>query len=166
MKNTKFQTITGIGILTALYVALAFACKIPLIGHLSTDLGYIAFAVALMFFGWKGAFVGVAGCFIETFILQGWIPYGWIVGQLFIGLVCGLIYTKTDKKVIHYIVTVASVFIGVGLIKTSIECALFDLPFIVKLAKNSLAFVADTIPMLLGLTVSYKLRNRVKIKGV
>ena len=46
----KLKNIIALGLFTALYVVLGLTCKIPLIGHIGTDLGYIAFAVALYYF--------------------------------------------------------------------------------------------------------------------
>ena len=43
--TTKNIALLGIG--TTLYVALSFMIKIPLISHIQTDLGYIAFGVMI-----------------------------------------------------------------------------------------------------------------------
>ena len=158
MKNLK--EICTLGILTALYVVVGFSCKIPLVGHIATDLGYVVFAIALYNFGIAGAAVGVIGCFLESYLLQGWIPYGWIAGQLLIGICCGLVYKKVDNKVLQIIATIVAMFVGIGLIKTLIECGLFGIPFEVKIVKNSIAFVADLVPMLIGLVVSWKMNKK------
>ena len=156
----KLKNILALGLLSALYVVLGFMCKIPLIGHIGTDLGYVAFAVVLYNFGPAGAAVGVIGCFLESYLLQGWIPYGWIAGQLLIGICCGLVYKKVDNKVLQIIATIVAMFVGIGLIKTLIECGLFGIPFEVKIVKNSIAFVADLVPMVIGLVVSWKMNKR------
>lgn len=162
MNRTKTITFLGIGI--ALYVVLGLVMNIPLLAgtHLQTDLGYIVYAVFLMMFGWIGAIVGVIGCFIESLITSGWIPYGWLIGQAFIGIVCGIVYKKTDQKVMHVLVTIFAVFVGIALIKTGVECVLFSIPFSVKFVKNSVAFVADLIPMLLGLPLGYRFNKMIK----
>ncbi len=157
---TKKIAFLGIGI--ALYVVLGLIINIPLLAgtHLQTDLGYIAFSIFLLMFGWQAAIVGVVGCLVESLITSGWVPYGWLVGQLFIGVACGLVYTKTNKKWLHVIVTVASVFIGIVGIKTVIECAMFGIPLAVKAPKNLVAFIADAVPMVAGLFIGYPLRRR------
>ena len=162
MNKTKKIAFLGVGI--ALYVVLGLVMNIPLLAgtHLQTDLGYIAYSVFLILFGWVGVVVGIIGCFIESVITSGWIPYGWIVGQAFIGIVCGITYKKTDKKWIHILVTVISVFIGIAVIKTGIECVLFNIPLVVKFPKNFVAFVADSIPMIAGLPLGYKFRKMIK----
>lgn len=158
--NKNLRKICALGILTALYVVLGFSYKIPLIGHIATDLGYVVFAVALYNFGVAGAAVGILGCFLESLVLQGWIPYGWIVGQLLIGIVCGLVYTKCGAKSLQVLVTIVAMFVGIGLIKTLIECRMFGIPFEVKFMKNLVAFVADLVPMLIGLVISWKMVKR------
>lgn len=47
--NTKKISITALGI--ALYVVLSMTVKIPLIAHISLDLGYIVFAFYCYHFG-------------------------------------------------------------------------------------------------------------------
>ena len=162
MSTTKKLAYLGIGI--ALYVVLGCVMNIPLLvnSHLQTDLGYIAFGAYCCVFGWLGVFVGAVGCVIESMLISGWFPVGWLIGQIFIGISCGIIYKREDNKVLNIIVTVASVFIGIAVIKTVIESALFGIPLSVKFAKNFVAFIADTIPMVVGLLLGYKLRKLVK----
>lgn len=163
MKMKPITKITFLGMGIALYAVLSLVMNIPLLAgtHLQTDLGYIAFAVFLMLFGWQGAIVGIAGCFIESLITSGWVPYGWLLGQAFIGILCGIIYTKVKPKWVHFLVTVVAVFIGIAVIKTGVECAMFSIPLIIKFPKNCVAFVADLIPMLVGLGISYRLKKLV-----
>ena len=162
MTNIKRIAYLGIGI--ALYVVLGLAMNIPILAgtHLQTDLGYIAFGCYLYCFGWPALIVGVLGCMLESLLTSGWIPAGWMVGQLVIGLLCGFVYKKSNKKLIHILIAVFAVFIGVGLIKTGIECALYSIPFAIKFPKNCVAFVADAIPMILGLFIGYKVKRYIK----
>lgn len=163
MKNLK--TICALGILTALYVVFSLTCKIPLIGHIGTDLGYVIYAVSLYYFGVPAAAVGVLGCLIESLLVSGWIPYGWIAGQLLIGIFCGLVYKNYNSKILQILATAVMVFIGIAIIKTLIECKLFGIPFEVKFVKNSVAAVADFVPMVIGLGVSWNMKKRAKIKS-
>ena len=164
-KTSKVKLIAFLGIGIALYFALGCIMNIPVLAnsHLQTDLGYIAFAVFLYLFGWPAAIVGVVGCLFESLLISGWVPIGWMLGQVAIGLICGIVYKKIDKKIIHIIVTVIAVFIGVALIKSIVECGLYSIPFAVKFPKNCVAFVADTIPMFIGLPIAYKLKKIIKL---
>lgn len=164
MNKTKKICLLGIGI--ALYVALSATIKIPLIGHIQTDLGYIAFGAFCVWLGWGGMLVGTIGCIIESLLFSGWFPVGWAVGQMLIGFICGMTYTKlkssnnAKKYIISGIVTIISVFIGIVVIKSGIECIMFEIPLEVKIPKSITAFVADTIPMILGTTIGYKLDKK------
>ena len=164
VKTSKIKLLAFLGIGIALYFALGCIMNIPVLAnsHLQTDLGYIAFAVCLFLFGWSATIVGVVGCLFESLLISGWVPVGWMLGQVAIGLICGIIYKKADKKIIHIIFTVVAVFIGVALIKSIVECALYSIPFVVKFPKNCVAFVADTIPMIIGLPIAYKLKTIIK----
>ena len=160
MSNTKKIAFFGIGI--ALYFVLGMIMNIPLLAgtHLQTDLGYVAFGAFLYLFGWQACIVGIIGCLFESLLTSGWVPVGWMVGQLFIGVVCGIVYKKTQRKWLWIITTIVAVFIGVALIKTGIECALYFIPFMVKFVKNFVAFIADVIPMLFGLWLGTVIENR------
>jgi hypothetical protein len=159
---TKRIAYMGIGI--ALYVVLSFAVKIPLIGHIQTDLGYIAFGVFLYIFGYPAIVVGVMGCVIESLLMSGWFPYGWFVGQIVIGLMCAYAFTKTNQKWLHIFAIIFSVFVGIVVIKTIIECVMFGIPLAVKIPKNIVAWVVDVIPMIIGLLIGYRLKDKL-IRG-
>lgn len=166
-KKAWIKQICYLGMGIALYVVLSFAIKIPLIGHIQSDFGYIAFGAYLVLFGIIGTIVGAVGCIIESLIFSGWFPPGWFVGQIFIGVFCGFIFKKAEKmknrkiKIAICIITaIIALFIGVGLIKTLIECYLFSIPFGVKFINNGVAFVADMPPMLLGVFVGFLLKDK------
>ena len=166
MKMSKTKKICHLALGIALYVVLSATVKIPLVGHIQTDLGYVAFGAYLVIFGWQATIVGVIGCVIESLIFSGWFPIGWAAGQAFIGLMCGLWYRYSDRKpnpyktVTRVAATMLAVFLGVGLIKTAIECGLYSIPFEIKFAKNSVAAVADAIPMVLGVFVGERLKKQ------
>ncbi len=50
--KSKTKKICYMGLGIALYFVFAMALQIPLIGHLKTDLGYIAFGAWCVIFGW------------------------------------------------------------------------------------------------------------------
>ena len=155
IKNITYK-ITLIAILSALYVALSFIMKIPLISHIQTDLGYIAFGVACAAIGIPALIVGVLGCLLVSLLTSGWVPVGWMLGQVLIGALCGYSYRKTKNLLINIIVTIVAVFLGVGCIKTVVECNLYSIPFAVKFPKNVIAFIADSIPMIIGYIIATK----------
>ena len=165
--NRVTKTMCAIGIGIALYVAVGAVMKIPLIAHIQTDLGYIVFGAYCVWFGWQGIIVGAAGCAITSLLFSGLFPIGWIIGQCIIGAICGITYQilKDKRPIIKYIVggiiTVISIFIGVAIVKSLIECSLYNIPWEVKLPKNIIAFIADTIPMIIGMCIGFKLNNKI-----
>lgn len=162
-KTVKKVAYLGIGI--ALYVVLSMAVKIPLISHIQTDLGYIAFGVYLYLFGVPAVVVGVIGCLLESLLVTGWVPIGWMVGQAFIGITCGFVYRDFKKNnILLVLFTIVSVFIGVGVIKTVIECYLYNIPFMVKIVKNTIATAVDIVPMVVGLFLGKFLEKKNLIK--
>lgn len=162
MSKTKYITTTAIGI--ALYVALSMTAKIPLIGHISLDLGYIVLAVYCYHFGAvSGAIVGAMGCMLVSMITTGMFPIGWMVGNLVIGLNCGLwLHDDCNGRHIGKVLLMAWccvwVFAGIFGLKTVIECYLYDIPFFVKLPKNAVAAVIDSIVMCIGVLIAPKIK--------
>ena len=157
MKTT--QKITAIGVLTAMYVVLSAMMKIPFIGNISLDLGYIVFAVACMAFGWYGIFVGVIGCALESILFSAYgFSISWAVGNLIVGTVFCLFckHSNTWIKVLGAIVGCA---LGILLAKTCIECYLYHIPFAVKVVKNAVACGVDALTMVIGICLFNKLAD-------
>jgi len=151
-KNTKKLTFTALGI--ALYVLLSMTMKIPLIGHIGLDLGYIVFAVYCYHFGiLPGVMVGGIGCILVSLLTSGWFPPGWLLGNILIGIFCGWLYKheNTNYAIIsNIVVTIAAVALGILGVKTIVECSLYSIPLAVKVPKSIVAFVTDAIVMCAG----------------
>lgn len=149
----KTKKICYLAMLAALYVVLSAFVKVNLIGNIQVDLGYIAFAVALCMFGIYGTVVGVIGCALESILFSAYgFSISWAVANLIIGIGCGLLYHGKHNSLPWKIVTTGLfVFLGVAVAKTAIECWLYAIPFEVKIPKNAVAFLADSITMILGL---------------
>jgi len=157
MSKLKTRQITGIAILTALYCVLSAMMKIPFIGAISLDLGYIALTVGCALFGPWAAVIGAIGCGLESILFS---PYGfsisWFVANLIIGLGCGYVFKKTENIWLRIAAIVGFVAVGMLGAKTGIECYLYHIPFAVKIIKNAVAFGVDTLTMLIGLGISAK----------
>lgn len=155
MSNLKTRQMTGIAILTALYCALSAMMKIPFIGAISLDLGYIALTLGCALFGPWAAFIGAVGCGLESILFS---PYGfsisWFVANLIIGLGCGRIFQKTDNNWMRIAAIIVFVAIGMLGAKTGIECYLYHIPFAIKIVKNLVAFGVDALVMIIGLGIS------------
>lgn len=152
MSKLTTNKLTGIAILTALYCALSAMMKIPFIGAISLDLGYIALAIGCVVFGPWGAFIGAVGCGVESLLFS---PYGfsisWFVANLIVGFGCGYVFKHTKstwKRIMAIIIFMAIAMLGA---KTIIECYLYGIPFPVKVVKNAVAFGIDSLTMIIGL---------------
>ena len=152
-KNTR--NLTGIALLTALYCVLSAMMKIPFIGAISLDLGYIALTVGCALFGPWAAVIGAVGCGLESILFS---PYGfsisWFVANLIIGLGCGIVFKKTENIWVRIGSIITFVAIGMLGAKTGIECYLYHIPWEVKIVKNLVAFGVDALVMIIGLGIS------------
>ena len=158
MSKLKTRQIAGIAILTALYCVLSAMMKIPFIGAISLDLGYIALTLGCALFGPWAAFIGAVGCGLESILFS---PYGfsisWFVANLIIGLGCGITFKKTQNVWIRIAAIIGFVAIGMLGAKTGIECYLYHIPFAVKIVKNLVAFGVDAGVMIAGLGLTNRL---------
>ena len=155
--NRKTKTIAMLGMLTALYVVLSAFLKFTLFGNIMVDLGYIAFAFALCMYGPLGTVVGVIGCALESILFSAYgFSISWVAANLVIGLFCGFAFKKTHSDIEKYLVTAAAVAVGMIVVKTVIECALYGIPLAVKIPKNVVAFAADYVTMIMGI-ILYKI---------
>ena len=82
---------------------------------------------------------------------------GWILGNVVIGIICGItakIVKKYDRKYIKEILMITSVIIstaiGILVVKSLVEVALYSLPFMLRVTNNIFAFVADVVVLVLG----------------
>lgn len=163
LTTTKTQKICVLAALTALYVVMSAFLKINIIGNITIDLGYLAFAVALCEFGVYGTIVGVVGCTLESILFSayGFSP-SWLVANLVIGIGCGLIFGKVQNIWARIGFTVLFCAVGLLFFKTVIECSLYNIPFLVKIPKNAVAFGIDTAVMIFGLSLHKMLARIIK----
>lgn len=160
--GAKKIVLTALGI--ALYVAVSMLLKIPLgVGFIALDLGYIVFAVYCHLYGpTMGAIVGAGGCVLVSLLTNGLFPIGWALGQIAIGVICGLVYTRCEKAWIKILASIGAVAIGILGIKTLVECTLYGIPLAVKLTKNGVAAAADAVVMLIGLGIAPRIKQLAK----
>jgi len=154
-KNRKIALLS-LGI--AMYAVLSAFIVIPIVNRIKLDLGYIVFGLFLDHFGIPGTVVGVIGCIIGNLLKGGSLPIAWAIGQAFIGLTLGYLLPKTEKIWLKIVYCIVAVFIGISLIKTVIEVAMYQLPLYLKFLSNTAAFVADTIPLIIGVLLNGKVR--------
>ncbi len=156
MKRNQKIAFLSLGI--ALYVVLSAFVVIPIVNRIKLDLGYIVFGVYLNTFGIPGTIVGVLGCIIAELLKGGSFRIAWPIGQAFIGLTLGYLLPKTEKVWLKIVYCIISVFIGIALIKTIIEVAMYQFPFNLKFASNFAAFIVDAVALIIGVLINKKIR--------
>ena len=170
MYNKRLKQIAMIAMLIALYFVLSAMLKIPIAGHITLDLGYIALMVSAVYLGAVPAMiVGGFGAFLEsTLMSQRGISLGWIVMNVIAGGIIGwVLYKVADenrKKLIISAVIVVPIAMLLGATaKMFIDCAVYDLPLALKIPTTAVAWISDSIVMLAaGLPLSIALKRRLK----
>lgn len=168
MNRTK--KMATVAMLTALYFVLSALLKIPVVGNITLDLGYIALAVSAVSLGAVPAMlVGGIGVFLESALMsQRGVSPGWILMNVIVGYSCGLVLHKAadGKRTTFWIkavaVVVVSMLVGVA-VKTVIDCALYDVALLAKIPSSLTAWILDSLVMLvIGIPLSLALKRRLK----
>lgn len=169
MKKTK--RIAVIAIFIALYFVLSALLKIPVVGHITLDLGYIALTVGAVYLGAvPAALIGSIGAFLESALMsQRGVSPGWVLMNAIVGLACGYVLHKLadgERKKLWIgaaVVVPASMLVGVT-VKTVIDCLLYDVALVAKLPSSFTAWLLDSAVMLgVGLPLSIALKKRLKL---
>ena len=169
-KNTKQICRIAMGI--ALYVVLSLCLQIPIFENYYICLGYIVMAIYCYSFGpVDGAAVGFLGCVLFCLLTNGLrgMP-GWSLANLYIGFYLGL-YFKTGRFgnnhiFLKYLLDICSIImfctIGIFLIKSGVEALLYHQLWILRIIKNTYAFIADALVLVLSLPICVKVDNILK----
>lgn len=155
MSKTKKASLTAIFI--AMYFVLSAMLKIPVGGHITLDLGYIALAVGAAYLGtFPAMLIGAGGALLESALMsQRGVSPGWILMNAIIGVSCGYVmsraFLRDKRKFIRSscAVILLSVLLGAS-VKTVVDCALYQLSYAVKIPTGIAAFAADSIVMIFG----------------
>lgn len=83
-----------------------------------------------------------------------------LITAVFVGLAHKSRLSKPTKIFIGCFSALVGLGMGLVVVKTAVECAMFKIPIEVKLVKNAVAFAADSVPMLIGVLIGYKFKNR------
>ena len=166
--TTRFITTNGIGI--ALFVALTMCLQVPVFENYYLCLGYVVMMVYCYKYGpASGAIVGSLGVVIYCLLTSGLrgMP-GWSLGNLAIGIICGMVFLRTmevEKPWLRTGIMVATILISTAIgilgIKSITECLLYGQPMLVRIAKNSYAFVADVVMMIVSIPICEMLEKRI-----
>jgi len=169
-KNTvKNIAINAMGI--ALFVVLSFCIRVPVFENYYLCLGYVAMTIYAYSVGiMSGTLVGTAGVVLYCLLiscLRG-MP-GWAVGNLVLGIIMGITFkiVKRLKKplletIISSIFIIIGTAMGILIIKSVVETLLYYEPFLLRLAKNVYAFVADAFIIIISIPLCRFLDPKIK----
>lgn len=168
MKNsTQFITLNGIGI--ALFVVLTMCLQVPVFENYYLCLGYVVMMVYCYRYGAaSGAIVGSLGVILYCVLTSGLrgMP-GWTLGNILVGIGCGIAFTglkKLESAWLRRLLMAAAIVVltaaGILGVKSLTECLLYAQPMAVRMAKNSYAFVADVVMMIVSIPVCEMLDKR------
>lgn len=156
--------VTAVGI--ALYVALSLCLQVPVFENYYFCLGYVVMAVYCYSFGpWAGMAVGSLGVVLYCLLISGLrgMP-GWAAGNLVIGAAMGLCVWRTrklEKPALRWAVDagviVLATAVGILGVKSLVEFVLYAQPVWFRMTKNSYAFVADVVMLLVSLPLCRRL---------
>lgn len=160
----KLRKMTLVAMLTALAIVLSTWLKVPLISDIKLDLSYIVLTIAIIYCDvWGAMFVGVMTALLGSLLFSAYgLSYSWILANLAIVLIGSNFYKISKSNTLIFAIgIVLAVAIGMLVVKTGVECYLYNIPLVIKLPKNAVAFVSDAACMLLGLPVYKLLPKRV-----
>jgi ECF transporter S component (folate family) len=168
MKNTT-QFITLNGVCIALFVVLTMCLQVPVFENYYLCLGYVVMMVCCYRYGAaSGTLVGCLGVILYCVLTSGLrgMP-GWTLGNLVIGVACGIAFGRLKKldnawlrRGLMVVVIVLATAVGILGVKSLTECLLYAQPMAVRVFKNSYAFVADAVMMVVSIPVCEMLDKR------
>lgn len=167
--KVKNICLNGMGI--ALFVVLSMCLRVPVFENYYLCLGYIVMAIYCFSNTIYGTLVGVLGTIIYCFLINGLrgMP-GWAIGNIFIGIALGIAFKSTRnikntllKNIIISISIVISCAFGILVVKSLIEMFLYAQPFLLRIANNIYAFVADVVVLILSLPFCSILGPKLKV---
>lgn len=169
--HNKLVLLCSTAICTALFVVFTMCLQVPIFENYYLCLGYIVMSVCLYTLGtYSGTFVGVVGVILYCLLTSGLrgMP-GWAFGNLVIGIVVGITFKYTKilsktwtKAIINFLAIALSTALGILIIKSLIECALYSQPMILRMGKNIFAFVADVFVLEISLPICMSLDKPIK----
>ena len=172
--NATTQRITLLAVGMALFVALSMCLQVPVFENYYLCLGYAVMAVYCYSFGTiSGTVVGVLGVVLYCLVINGLrgMP-GWALGNVVIGLALGTAFRLSKsfanrwiQILICAVAIIASCAVGILLIKSLTECILYAQPMLVRVAKNSYAFVADAFVLIVSIPICRIVENRRRKSG-
>ncbi|MBE6956119.1 MAG: ECF transporter S component [Ruminococcaceae bacterium] len=165
-QSTKKICITAMGI--SLFVVLSLCLQVPVFENYYLCLGYVVMTVFCYYMGpISGMAVGGFGVVLYCLLTSGLrgMP-GWAIGNLVIGLIVGLtcrITLRMKNQWLRHLIIGFSILVSVAIamlgIKSLVEAVIYAQPMVLRIIKNTYAFVADVVVMMVSLPICVSLKS-------
>lgn len=162
MKKNAIKTITINAMGIALFVVLSLCLQVPVFQNYYLCLGYVAMTLFCYSIGTaSGTIVGTVGVILYCVLISGLrgMP-GWAMGNLFLGIIMGITFKQVKKikkpvieTIISAVIIIAATAVAMLVIKSCVECLLYTQPFMVRVATNLYAFIADAFVIIVSLPI-------------
>lgn len=158
--NSATQRICLLAVGIALFVALSVCVQVPVFENYYLCLGYVVMAAYCYCFGALcGALTGALGAALYCVVINGLRGMiGWALGNIAIGAIIGVVFQATKRMksaalrtALNAVAVAAAAALGMLVVKSGAESLLYGQPFALRAAKNTCAFVADAITLLVSL---------------
>ncbi len=169
MMTTKKLCLTAMGI--ALFVVLSLCLQVPVFENYYLCLGYVVMMVFCCYFGhFSSVAVGMLGVVLYCVLINGLrgMP-GWAAANVVIALAVSLVCRCTAgipniwiRNGLRIIAIVLSAAVGILGVKSLVEMVLYAQPFLLRVAKNIYAFVADVFIMTVSLPICESLKGVIR----
>lgn len=167
--TTKNICLTAMG--TALFVVLSLCLQVPVFENYYLCLGYVVMMVFCCYFStFSSVIVGTLGVVLYCLLISGLrgMP-GWAAGNMVIALAVSLAFKCTaglEKQWLRHLIMMCVIVVataaGILGIKSMVEAAIYTQPFLLRVAKNVYAFVADIVVMTASLPICEKLEGVIR----
>ncbi len=158
--NTKKGSLLAVGI--ALFVVLSLCLQVPVFENYYLCLGYVVMSVYCYSFGTiSGTVVGFLGVILYCVVISGLrgMP-GWSLGNIVIGIALGFMFKMTrnwKSTVLRFftecVVIAAATALGILVVKSETGSLLYAQSFLVRAGKNTSAFIADCVMLIISLPI-------------
>ena len=162
MRNATIKRITINAMGIALFVVLSLCLQVPVFQNYYLCLGYVVMTFYCYSIGIaSGTIIGTLGVILYCLLISGLrgMP-GWALGNLVLGITLGLSFKsikKIKQPIIELIVSLITVTVLTAIamlgFKSFVEYLLYSQPFVLRVATNMTAFIADAFVIIVSLPV-------------
>lgn len=174
VKNEVFK-LTLNAMLIALGVVFSSFLQIPIYSDIRIDLSYVIIVVICFIYNpiQSGLSAMTIAMLESTLFTQYGFSISWASANFIVGFGISLAFMitrKVESKPIKHSINIGAIIVSVAIgmlfVKTIIECNLYDIPFEVKIAKNSVAFGLDSASCLIGYLATLPRLIKMKLRGI